>query len=75
MGKTSASERGSAPGQQSPLLNEFEVAHLTGMSIGSVRRWRILGQGPKYIKLLKAVRYKPVDVFAWIDSRPSGTMR
>ncbi len=71
MNKTSTSESGPAVA----LLNEFEVAHLTGMSIGSVRRWRILGQGPKYLKLLKAVRYKPEDVSAWIESRPSGGSR
>lgn len=54
------------------LLNEREVAHITGLSVGSVRRWRLLCQGPKYLKIGAAVRYKPEDISAWLESRPSG---
>jgi predicted DNA-binding transcriptional regulator AlpA len=54
------------------LLNEHDVARLTGLSVASVRRWRLLRQGPKYIKLGAAVRYKPEDILAWLESRPSG---
>jgi predicted DNA-binding transcriptional regulator AlpA len=54
------------------LLNEHEVARITGLSVASVRRWRLLRQGPKYIKIGAAVRYKPEDISAWIESRPSG---
>ena len=54
------------------LLNEHEVARITGLSVASVRRWRLLRQGPKYIKIGSAVRYKQEDVAAWLDSRPSG---
>ena len=54
------------------LLNEYEVARITGMSVASVRRWRLLRQGPKYIKIGAAVRYSPGDVADWLESRPSG---
>jgi predicted DNA-binding transcriptional regulator AlpA len=54
------------------LLNEHDVAHLTGLSLASVRRWRLLRQGPKYLKLGAAVRYKTEDISAWLESRPSG---
>jgi predicted DNA-binding transcriptional regulator AlpA len=54
------------------LLNEHDVARLTGLSLASVRRWRLLRQGPKYIKIGAAVRYKTEDVLAWLDSRPTG---
>jgi predicted DNA-binding transcriptional regulator AlpA len=54
------------------LLNEFDLARLTGLSVSTVRRWRLLRQGPKYIKLNSAVRYRPEDVAAWFDSRPAG---
>ena len=53
------------------LLNEYDVARITGMSVASVRRWRLLRQGPQYIKIGAAVRYKPIDVSAWLESRPS----
>jgi predicted DNA-binding transcriptional regulator AlpA len=54
------------------LLTEHDVARVTGLSVASVRRWRLLRQGPKYIKIGAAVRYKPEDVSAWLESRPSG---
>lgn len=54
------------------LLNEHDVARITGLSVASVRRWRLFRQGPKYLKIGAAVRYKPEDILAWIESRPSG---
>jgi predicted DNA-binding transcriptional regulator AlpA len=54
------------------LLNEHDVARITGLSVASVRRWRLLRQGPKFMKLGSAVRYKPEDLEAWLKSRPTG---
>ncbi len=54
------------------LLNEQAVARITGLSVASVRRWRLLKQGPRYLKLGAAVRYRPEDVLAWLESRPTG---
>ena len=55
-----------------PLLHERDVARITGLSLASVRRWRFLGQGPKYLKIGSAVRYKPEDLAAWLETRPRG---
>ena len=54
------------------LLNEHDIARITGLSVASVRRWRLLKQGPRYLKLGAAVRYKAGDVSAWLESRPTG---
>jgi predicted DNA-binding transcriptional regulator AlpA len=54
------------------LLNEHDVARLTGLSVASVRRWRLLRQGPRYLRIGAVVRYRPEDVAAWLDSRPTG---
>jgi predicted DNA-binding transcriptional regulator AlpA len=54
------------------LLNEHDVARITGLSVASVRRWRLLRQGPKYLKIGASVRYKPEDISAWLASRPTG---
>jgi len=54
------------------LLNEHDVARITGLSVASVRRWRLLRKGPKYIKIGAAVRYKAEDVSMWIEARPAG---
>lgn len=61
--------------QSSPietLLNENDVARITGLSVASVRRWRLLKQGPKYIKIGTSVRYRPADLGAFLQSRPTG---
>jgi predicted DNA-binding transcriptional regulator AlpA len=54
------------------LMTENDVARITGLSVASVRRWRLLRQGPKYIKIGAAVRYKHEDFSAWLESRPAG---
>ena len=67
------SERGSvANSQLTSLLNEADVARITAMSLASVRRWRLLGRGPRFIKIGAAVRYHPHAVEAFLKSRPSG---
>lgn len=55
-----------------PLLNEHDVARITGLSLASVRRWRLLRQGPKYLKLGASVRYRADDFLAWLETRPTG---
>jgi predicted DNA-binding transcriptional regulator AlpA len=60
------------PNTLEELLTEHDVARITGLSVASVRRWRLLSQGPKYLKIGAAVRYKPEDIAAWLESRPSG---
>ena len=54
------------------LLNEHDVARLTGLSVATVCRWRLQRQGPRYLKIGAAVRYRPADVTAWLESRPGG---
>jgi len=54
------------------LWNERDVARISGLSVATIRRRRLLRQPPKFIKLGAAVKYKPTDVAAWIDSQPSG---
>ena len=54
------------------LLNEKDVTRVIGLSMASVRRWRLLRQGPRYLKIGAAVRYKPEDISAWLESRLSG---
>jgi predicted DNA-binding transcriptional regulator AlpA len=54
------------------LLKEHEVAGITQVSIATLRRWRLLQQGPKFLKLGAAVRYRENDLLAWLESRPIG---
>jgi predicted DNA-binding transcriptional regulator AlpA len=55
-----------------PLLTEAEVADICGLSTAAIRRWRLLNQGPRYIKVGAAVRYRLEDIRGWLATRPSG---
>jgi predicted DNA-binding transcriptional regulator AlpA len=54
------------------LLNEHDVARITGMSVATVRRWRLQNRGPRYLKLGASIRYPPQALAAWLKSRPMG---
>jgi predicted DNA-binding transcriptional regulator AlpA len=55
---------------ESGLMNEHEVAAYLKISVASVRRWRLLRTGPKFLKIGSAVRYKGEDVEAWLNLCP-----
>ena len=50
------------------LMNEHEVAAHLNLSLASVRRWRLLRKGPRFLKIGSAVRYKHEDVEKWLSS-------
>lgn len=54
------------------LLDEHAVAELIGMSVASLRRWRLLSRGPKFLRVGARVKYRPEDLQAWLASRPVG---
>ena len=54
------------------LLSDYDIARITGFSVQTVRRWRFLNQGPRYLKISNLVRYRPADVKAWLETRPTG---
>jgi predicted DNA-binding transcriptional regulator AlpA len=60
------------PGQNNTnrLMNEKEVAAHLAVSVATIRRWRLLGQGPKATKLGGLVRYKPSDVEEFLNQCP-----
>jgi len=73
MNTSQPGERESVAATQLPtLLNESDVARVTGLSVASVRRWRLFKHGPKYLKIGASVRYRTEDVRAWLETRPTG---
>jgi hypothetical protein len=54
------------------LMNEHEVAETLGVSVATVRRWRLLRQGPRFLKVGALCKYRPEDVAGWLDTCPSG---
>ena len=43
-------------------LTDVEVARRLGVSRFTVRSWRLKGVGPRFLKMGRAVRYRPQDV-------------
>jgi predicted DNA-binding transcriptional regulator AlpA len=60
------------PNETIQLLDEHQVAETLSVSVASLRRWRLLRRGPRFLKLSTAVRYRHEDLKAWLDSRPVG---
>ena len=54
------------------LLNEHDLARRLRISVATVRRWRLLRQGPEYVKLGGSVRYKPETILLWVESCATG---
>ena len=49
------------------VLSDIEVAERLGVSPFTVRAWRHKGQGPRFMKMGRAVRYRSEDVSALVD--------
>jgi hypothetical protein len=54
------------------LLTEDEVAECLHVSLASLRRWRLEGRGPRFIKVSSLVRYRPEDLEQWLAALPTG---
>jgi hypothetical protein len=52
------------------LRNDVEVAEYFGVKVATVRKWRVLGQGPRWIKIGHCVRYRPEGLLAFLNSCP-----
>ena len=49
-----------------PLMSTEEVAEVLGRPARTLRQWRYLGVGPRYLKVGAAVRYRARDVEEWL---------
>lgn len=50
------------------LLTPAEAAKLLDYSEGHLKRLRLAGTGPKYLRLgARKIRYKEVDIIAWLN--------
>ena len=52
-----------------PLLTEGELASEVRRNVATVRRWRVEGTGPVFLRIERAVRYSRVDLNQWLGGR------
>jgi excisionase family DNA binding protein len=54
------------------FLTEKEVANQIKVSLASLRRWRLLKRGPRFIKVGALVRNRAEDLEQWLETLPAG---
>jgi hypothetical protein len=60
---------GNGPSQ---YLDEAAVAAIYDVSPATLRTWRCLGRGPRFLKIGRSVRYRPEDVHGWASEQARG---
>jgi excisionase family DNA binding protein len=51
------------------MFNSREASAYLGCSESVMRLWRSQGQGPRYFRAGKLIRYRRADLDAWIEAR------
>lgn len=52
-----------------PLVDTAEAARLLGLAPITLAKLRVRGDGPPYVQLGRAIRYKPEAVMTWAEGR------
>jgi len=55
------------------LLSTSDVARRLGVAEVTLRKWRIYGTGPRFVRCGANVRYRSADVEIWMASRTVGS--
>lgn len=48
------------------IMNTREAAKFTGFTEGTMRVWRCIGKGPRFLRWGNTVRYLRADLVAWM---------
>ncbi len=48
------------------LMTEAEVAETLRISVRTLQAWRVSGNGPRYAKIGRSVRYRRSDIDNWV---------
>lgn len=58
--------------QQTHALTEHEVAARLGLSVATLRAWRMRRKGPCFVRFGRAVRYLPADLDRFVAASTVG---
>jgi excisionase family DNA binding protein len=53
-----------------PLASIEDVSVYLGVSITTIRQWRVRREGPPGIKVGRYIRFRWEDVDAWLEDQP-----
>ena len=63
------SDRDVRPLSTDHLLDVEDVARILNCSVSILNKWRLLGKGPRFVRMGALVRYRPSDIHAFITAR------
>jgi predicted DNA-binding transcriptional regulator AlpA len=52
----------------SQALTDHDVAKQLGLSVATLRAWRLKGKGPRFVRFGRAVRYLAADVERFVEA-------
>lgn len=55
------------------LFDELALSYRTGISLRTLKRWRMVGEGPPFLKLGHLVRYRESDYEKWLTAQKRRT--
>lgn len=61
--------RGEVTGKKMSLITPKEVCELLGVSMSTLAKWRLSGEGPAFVKVGARVAYDPELINTWLLSR------
>lgn len=53
----------------SPLLSAEHASTILCVTPGTLAKWRVFGNGPKFIRVNRRIAYHPKDIADWLDAR------
>jgi predicted DNA-binding transcriptional regulator AlpA len=53
---------------KSYALTDIAVAQQLGLSVATLRAWRLKGKGPRFVRFGRAVRYLAADVERFVEA-------
>lgn len=64
-----ASAPAAVPVDLDKFLTEIQTSQLLSVSRRTLQNWRLRGEGPRFVRCGRAIRYSPRDLKVWIDAR------
>lgn len=50
-------------------ISEADAAKEIGVHVRTLRNWRRAGEGPDFLKIGRIIRYRPVDLETWAETK------
>jgi predicted DNA-binding transcriptional regulator AlpA len=51
------------------LINAKHTAQHLCITEGTLAKWRLTGEGPKFLRVGRRIAYDPRDIQTWLDAR------